>query len=417
MRIVLLKALLLFTCSLACTLVRAQTTASPTKSRLLIPHQYDDALLFGREGLTAVKKLDRWGFIDHHGTVKIKFEWDEVRYFLKGSAAVRRGSSWYFIDTSGKIRTPALEKANAVDGFMKGQLNGKWGAYHDDFTVAIPFIHDFFYILDEQFIQVESSNEEESKGILTWAGDTLISADKVSIQYTDGIFLVMNRAGEGAYFDTKGNSLCSYKPGLVYTNPFKDGVTSACESSDCFILDKKIQTIASGFFSLGDVNEGQIVAAAVGLGLNRFGVYDYQSKKWSIQPKYLEVRVVDRDLYSCNSADSIYLVDRRGTILARLQAETALRMAGSSVIVRNEDYKEGCYSLEHKKLLPMVYSKVKINEDGKLILAEDASGYAVFNDKMECLASGLKCGPYPYIVENKLQVKDANGKIGFLHFE
>lgn len=411
----MLPSLILY-CGFLSPALFAQIISVPTKYSLAIPHQYDDAHPFSG-GLAAVKKRGKWGFIDHEGTVKVEFEWDEVRNFLNGSAAVRRGNEWFFIDITGKIRTPVLEKVDNFDGIMKGKLHGKWGTFNPDFSVGIPFVHNSLMIVNEQFIQVDRSTDEESKCVLNWEGDTIIPSNHIFIHYNDSIFLAMNLDRESAFFDTRGNALCPYKPGFVYLHPFVDGITKAKQDGNYFIMNKKFQTIASGFSYLGDVNDGQIIAEVEGLGPNRSGIYDYRVNMWHITPKYRSIAKLNRETYSCSLLDSMYLIDRQGTLLASLKCLYGTIMSGSSVVLRGVDLKEGCYSLEHQKLLPTVHDEVQLCHDGSLILVRDAYRYSIYNAKMECLVSGLDSVTYPLITENKFPVRDENKKVGFLIFE
>lgn len=58
------------------------------------------------EGLRAVEKEGKWGFINKTKEQVIPFEYDEVRPFDEGLAMVRTGEQWGYIDKSGKIVIP-----------------------------------------------------------------------------------------------------------------------------------------------------------------------------------------------------------------------------------------------------------------------------------------------------------------------
>jgi hypothetical protein len=77
--------------------------------RLVIPCVYDDLARYCEEsvvggfseGLVAAKKNGKWGFIDISGKIAIPFIYDEAFNFSEGLALVANGSSSFFIDKNG----------------------------------------------------------------------------------------------------------------------------------------------------------------------------------------------------------------------------------------------------------------------------------------------------------------------------
>lgn len=62
---------------------------------------YDDFKTY-EEGLAAVMKKGKWGFINDKGKLVIDFRYDEVRSFKKGWAQVRLGAKRFYINKEGK---------------------------------------------------------------------------------------------------------------------------------------------------------------------------------------------------------------------------------------------------------------------------------------------------------------------------
>lgn len=74
---------------------------TPQKSRLVIDCQYDDALYYN-EGLCAVKKDGKWGYINFYGEIVIPFIYKSVTNFESGYAKViNEDSSIRIIDHNG----------------------------------------------------------------------------------------------------------------------------------------------------------------------------------------------------------------------------------------------------------------------------------------------------------------------------
>ncbi len=67
----------------------------------MIPLQFDAALSF-KEGMAAVQKNGKWGFIDNKGNMVVDFVYDEVESFTNDFALVTVKTTKYYIDKTGK---------------------------------------------------------------------------------------------------------------------------------------------------------------------------------------------------------------------------------------------------------------------------------------------------------------------------
>src|SRR5690606_31841971 len=73
-----------------CISVIPMTTMATANKVIWIDEKYDSVWEF-TEGLAAVYKDDKWGFIDNTGKVVIPIIYDEVDIFSEGLAKVRKG--------------------------------------------------------------------------------------------------------------------------------------------------------------------------------------------------------------------------------------------------------------------------------------------------------------------------------------
>ena len=64
---------------------------------------FDDARPFSDEGFAAVKKNNKWGFIDTDGVEVIPFSFDDALSFGQHLAAVKLGEFWGYININGNI--------------------------------------------------------------------------------------------------------------------------------------------------------------------------------------------------------------------------------------------------------------------------------------------------------------------------
>lgn len=96
--------------------------------QLITQTQFDDVATF-REGLAAVCKDSKWGYINTVGKTAIPFEYDYAYSFGDGIAAVCKDGKWGYID---KNNNTVIDFAfEATRPHYKGQAwvkqNGKWG--------------------------------------------------------------------------------------------------------------------------------------------------------------------------------------------------------------------------------------------------------------------------------------------------
>lgn len=76
-----------------------------SRARLRIANRYEDVQHFSDQ-LAAIKILGKWGFIDHEDKIAIQPVYDEVTSFQKGVAVVKQKNLYGVIDKKGKIILP-----------------------------------------------------------------------------------------------------------------------------------------------------------------------------------------------------------------------------------------------------------------------------------------------------------------------
>lgn len=99
------------------------------EGNLISKETYDRAELFC-EGLAAVKKEDKWGFIDRQGNLVIDYQYDNIYGgFSQGLIAVEKESVWRFIGIDGEWAFDMdFEEAHTFsDGLAAVKQNGVWG--------------------------------------------------------------------------------------------------------------------------------------------------------------------------------------------------------------------------------------------------------------------------------------------------
>lgn len=86
-----------------------------------------DEVSFISEGMMAVKKNGKWGYMDKEGKQVIVPQFDDAHTFNEGMAAVSVKGKWGFVDKTGKqVTGPKFDYANAFsEGMAAVSVNGK----------------------------------------------------------------------------------------------------------------------------------------------------------------------------------------------------------------------------------------------------------------------------------------------------
>lgn len=99
--------------------------------KVIIPFKYEK--LFGafHNNLLCFKKEDKYGFVNTEGLVTIPAIYDQLQPFMQEITAVRKGDKWGFIDRIGKKVTAfeyeSVNQAWVKDKYMIVKKNGKYG--------------------------------------------------------------------------------------------------------------------------------------------------------------------------------------------------------------------------------------------------------------------------------------------------
>jgi predicted small secreted protein len=198
-----------------------------------IPFVYDDALDFS-EGLAAVCKDGKWGFIDSTGAEVIPFIYDVVTPFSEGLAAARLEPDGLlgFIDTTGAEVIPPTY--NGVTSFSEGlaavQIGDKEGLDPEIF-----FIDKTGKVITPSYYSAEPFNEgvamvQYGMSHYIWidkTGKEILAAGgtRRGTSFSEGLAMVYHFENE-YFIDTSGKEVISLKdyPGLNDVELFSEGL-------------------------------------------------------------------------------------------------------------------------------------------------------------------------------------------------
>lgn len=109
---------------------------------MVIPCDYQNLLGF-TEGLSAVMKNNKWGYIDTKNNVVIDFVYDNARPFFQGRAAVNKNGKWFFIDKHNNTISNLYDEVwDFTEGRAIVKKDGKYGFIDLDGKEVIALIYD-----------------------------------------------------------------------------------------------------------------------------------------------------------------------------------------------------------------------------------------------------------------------------------
>jgi hypothetical protein len=143
-----------------------------TSGTVVIPIQFDDPATF-KQGYTQVRKEGKAGVIDKKGTVLVPFQYDYIGSYNDGVFSARDFNNKYgFIDSAGKIIIPFEYDEVNISWFSGGlaivKKKEKWGAIDKGNKAIIPFVYD----------ELSINDGFENGFVVAKKGTTLILVDK-----------------------------------------------------------------------------------------------------------------------------------------------------------------------------------------------------------------------------------------------
>ena len=103
----------------------------------------DDAGAFS-ENIAPVKLYLKWGFINTHGDLITKLEYDNVGIFSNGLAPVQKNGKWGFIDKTGRLVIPNKydDVGNFHEGLASVKMGNKWGFINTSGRIVVPIEYE-----------------------------------------------------------------------------------------------------------------------------------------------------------------------------------------------------------------------------------------------------------------------------------
>lgn len=299
-----------------------------------IPPQFDAASNFS-EGLAAVQKNGKWGYIDRAGRTAVALQYEGAKDFSEGLAAVKQGGKWGFIDKTGSlVIQPQFVYAQAFsDGFA--------AIFNVDLDKETGYYGRADYAIDRKGNRIPVSQLKSRKlkeglkafykdglwGFADEAGNTVIEAKYEDVEdFSEGLAVVA-KDGLYGFIDRTGREVLPLR--YDGANSFSEGLAGVKQDFIWSFIDKNGNKVIQGeYFAVGGFQGGLAIVKMAGSKRDMYGDAVLQwglidrTGRQVVEPKYddiypwgealFKVVVVRNPMFSGYLGEIFGYVDRSG---------------------------------------------------------------------------------------------------------
>ncbi len=184
-----------------------------------------ESILDFQQGLLAVRKGEKWGFIDKTGEWVISPEWENALPFAEdGLAIVTKDKKLGFIDTRGNLVIPTtwFEARHMSGGVVAVRDKNKWGLLNKDgSTVVEPAWEIPPQVLDEGLLGFQVDYEDDRMGAIDSRGKIVVAPRYDHIWPFGHGLAKVNREGKAGFINRSGEEIIPLQ--YDYVSPFSEG--------------------------------------------------------------------------------------------------------------------------------------------------------------------------------------------------
>jgi hypothetical protein len=227
-------------------------------NKWLVKPQFEHVDINGfSEGLAAVKKNGKWGYIGKDGKIKIEPRYDLVYGFSGGLAMVMSGSKTSFINSEGvTVFTSGFDHINSEfsEGLAGFKHKDKWGFVNKQGAVVIEPQFEHAYKFQGGMARIYKKGYI---GFINKDGTIVIKPQfKRAQDFSEGLAMV-EKDGVNGFIDKEGNMVIS-KPEFSNVGMFfSEGLCKFWLNNKCGFIDKTGKIVIENIFNdAGNFSEG-----------------------------------------------------------------------------------------------------------------------------------------------------------------
>lgn len=159
-----------------------------------------------REGLRAIRRNGRYGFIDDRGRLRIANRYEDVQAFQEGLAAVKIRGKWGFINREEHlVIQPTYEEVSPfVNGFALVRQKGKFGLLQATGTLVLPARYDSVNILNNGWLLLK---QDEQYGLADAKGNIILQLKFDQITVAAENQFIVKQFGKFGMINDRGISI------------------------------------------------------------------------------------------------------------------------------------------------------------------------------------------------------------------
>jgi hypothetical protein len=237
------------------------------------------------EGLSSFERDGKWGYMDTRGTVVIQAEWEEAGEFSGGYAGVKRGGKWGGIDKTGHLVTPL----------------GRYERLHFE-----PEIGLWLIALGKK------------SGYIDRAGRVVIKPEWDDVLFWSEGLLMVFREHKGGFIDKTGKVVVPVEWDDI--GPFLEGLAPVKRNDKWGFIDKTGKVVLEPQWE----NASRFRKGLAGVKRNgKWGFID-KTGKVIIEPRWDEVDNFHQELALVKEDKKSGFIDRTGRVVIEPQWDIAM---------------------------------------------------------------------------------------------
>ncbi|WP_267403824.1 MULTISPECIES: WG repeat-containing protein [unclassified Chryseobacterium] len=317
-----------------------------TKQNLRLKGDYDEIRIFS-EGLAAIKKNGKWGFIDNRGDIVIPIQYEHANYFSSnGLCAVGKNGKSGFINRKGAEIIPIVyDKVSQEekDDNVIVNKNGKWAVFDNEGKQLTDFIYTSFkraYITDF------------SKDVFTRDQSTFFE-NGAALAERDNKYEFINKRGQAAFSNNKFDYASVF-------DTFKNAIVKRNRRYGIIKTDGSFKVpLEYDFIEYFDDNHSfsEYYNAKKG---KVYHIFNKELKEigQSFEPVYNDFSNNNPTLTYKNLKGRIGIVDWRGNILVPFEYDNLIKIEKTRFLLAQKGELLGVISEEGKVKIPLKYKVV-----------------------------------------------------------
>lgn len=386
-------------------LVLTACSTTPLKITWLIPATYDNIQWFN-EGMVAVKRGGKWGYIDSTGKEVIALKYDEAGYFRNGLAIVeikdkagvinKQGQivvpikythihpncQWFILASIGEQSYMLNRQGKVMATFPKGCCNTQGG---------ITFFWGNFSIDDGKLFYLKNDQWE----IFNQQGQSLYPHTyEMVASFSEGMARVWNKAKRSAFIDSLGNQITPFlyeseayaRQNLLWNANFSEGLAKVTLNNKHGFINKKGKVVIPlVYHKVSSFENGRALVKKESSNGNIFYGYINPQGKVIVPVTYAYLSRIKHGAIRAQKEDKWGLLNTQGKALTPF------------IYDNMSDFDKGLIQVKLKGKTGF------INAQGQTVISPTLDYYKV-GDFREGLAKVLKDGVWGFIDRNGKEV-------------